>query len=128
MAVHRVAIALTSPQPLSVQTVAAPTTVFEVLAVLSNGRGSFVLLEILATLVMTVPSAAPAFTLKVNEKMAMALTGRVVIVQGPFPESGVVKPGPEFCTRDTKVVLAGVKSVSVTDCASSGPWLISSTL
>ena len=82
---------------------------------MSDGRGSFVLLEIVAVLVMTVPSAVPAFTVKVNEKIAIALTGRVAIVHGPFPEGGVVKAGPEFCASETNVVFAGVGSVSVTD-------------
>ena len=125
---HPLAVALVSPGQVSVQTFDAPTTVFEVLAELSNGRGSFVLLEIFAVLVMTVPSAVPAFTVKVNEKVANALTGRVDIVHGPFPEGGVVKAGPEVCARETKVVFAGVVSVSVTLCASSGPLLITSIL
>jgi len=127
-AVHPVAFALISPGQLSVQTFEAPTTVFEALAALSEGRGSFVLLEILATLVMTVPSGVPAFTLYVNEKTATALTGRVAIVQFTVPVPLQVNAGPESWASDTNVVFAGAESVSVTACASSGPWLIISTL
>jgi hypothetical protein len=129
-----VAFPLASPGQVSVQTFDAPTTVFEVLEVLSDGRGSFVVLTTFATLVMTVPSTVPAFTLKVTEKIAMALTGRVPIVQliapVPLPEDGSthVKIGPELCASDTKVVLAGIESVSVTVWASSGPWFIISIL
>jgi hypothetical protein len=106
-----------SPGQVSVQTVDAPATVAEVSAVLSAARASFVLLEIFATLVRTVPFAVPAFTWKVNEKIAIALAGKVVIVQVivPFPAGvGSVKLGPEVCAADTKVVLAGIESVSVT--------------
>ena len=129
-----VAASLTSPEHVSVQTFPAPTTVLEVLEVLSDGCSSSVLLDMLAALVMTVPSATPAFTLKVNEKTAMAPTASVFIVQLieplPLPLDGVVhvKAGPESCASDTKVVLAGTESVRVTDCASSGPRLITSTL
>jgi len=69
---------------------------------------------------MIVPSVVPAPTLKANEKTAVALAGRVAIVQVivpvPLPAAGVthVKAGPEFCASDTKVVLAGIESVSVT--------------
>jgi hypothetical protein len=113
-----------------VQTFDAATTVFEVLPVLSDGRGSFVVLEILATLVMTVPSAVPAVTLTVSEKIARALTGRVAIVQLTVPPDGgeQLNAGPELCASDTKVVLAGIVSVTVTLCASSGPWLVTSIL
>lgn len=105
-----------SPGQVSVQTVDAPAIVAEVLAVLFGNCASFVVLEILTTLVMTVPSAVPAVTLKVNEKIAIALTGRVSIeqVMAPPPRVGVVKAGPEVCAPDTKVVLAGTESVSVT--------------
>ena len=117
----------TSPGQVSVHAVAVPVTVASTLKVLFDVCGSpVVLLEIFAELVMNVPLAVPAVTLKVKEKIATASTGSVAIVQGPFPEGGVVKLGPEFCTKDTKVVLAGVESVSVTDSASSGPWLINS--
>jgi hypothetical protein len=98
-----------------VQTFDAPTTVFEVLAVLSDGRGSLVLLEIVATLVMTVPSGVPAFTLYVNEKIAMALTGRVPIVQFIVPVPLQLNERPESWASDTNVVFAGAESVKVTD-------------
>jgi hypothetical protein len=115
-----VAVTLTSPAQVRVQTFAAPTTVFEALEVLSEECSSFVLLETVATLVMTVPSATPAFTLNVNEKTATAPTARVFMVQLieplPLPADGVVhvNAGPELCASDTKVVLAGTESVRVT--------------
>jgi len=97
------AVALTSPGQVSVQTFAAPTTVFNMLAVLSDGCSSSVVLEILAELVMTVPSGVPAFTLKVNEKTATASTAKVFNVQVieplPLPPGGSVhvNVGPELC-------------------------------
>jgi hypothetical protein len=64
---------------------------------------------------MMVPSGVPPFTLKVNEKTAIALAGSVVIEQviGPVPPGGV-KAGPEFCAAVTKAVLAGIESERVT--------------
>jgi hypothetical protein len=84
------ALALKSPGQVSVQTVDAPATVTEVVAVLSAARASFVSLEIFATLVMTVPFAVPAFTFRANEKIAIALAGKVAIVQVnvPVPPTG----------------------------------------
>src|ERR1700730_4853711 len=119
---------------LSEHTVEVPTTVADVLAELSDGRGSLVVLEITAELVITVPFGALEFTLKASVKTATWLTARVAIVQvivpALLPTTGVthVNAGPEFCTSDTKVVFPGIASVSVTTCASSGPWLITSTV
>jgi hypothetical protein len=87
---------------LSVQTVDATVTVAEELAELSFGCSSFVVLETLAALVIVVPSDVPAFTLKANENIAVALAGNVAIVQVivpvALPAVGAthVNAGPEF--------------------------------
>ena len=115
---------------LIVQTLDAATTVDDVDAELLGWLGSPVVLEMVAIFLISVPSVAPGSTLKANVKIATALTGRVAIVQvivpAPLPAGGAthVNAGPEFCTSDTKVVLLGIESVSVTTWASSGPWLI----
>ena len=114
---------------MSVQALPAPTTVFEVSALLSDVRGSTVVLEIVATLVISVSSGVPDVTLNVNEKTENELTGRVLIVQVMVPpDSEQLNVGPESCASETKVVFAGAVSDSVTACASSGPLFVTSIL
>ena len=118
---------------LSVQEEVAPTTVVDVEAELSDACSSLVALETLALLVMIAPVAASPATVKASVKIAVEFAGRVAMVQVivPLPpELGVVHVNgePESCASERKVVPPGVALVTSTFCASSGPWLITSTL
>ena len=118
----------------TVQVLVAPTTVVEADAELSAWRSSVVVLETLAELVMDVPFETPLFTLKTSVNTAVALAGKVAIVQVkvPLPLPGVkvvqVKFGPDSCVSDTKVVSPGTEVITTTFSASSGPPLATSTL
>ena len=100
--------------------------------VLPEGFGSAVVLETFAVFVMIVPVAVPAAMCRVMENVAEP-TGNKPIVQliVPVPPTaGLLQEnaGPVVCVSETKVVLAGVLSVSETAEAADGPLLVSVTV
>src|SRR5438034_1202825 len=87
-------------------------------------------LETLAVLTMFEPLAALGLTCTTTVKVAEAPAARVAVVPliVPVPPTGGlvnVNVTPLFWVSDTKVVLAGMLSVSCTLCASEGPLLVS---
>ncbi|MFY9610376.1 MAG: hypothetical protein WAU45_17410 [Blastocatellia bacterium] len=100
---------------------------------LSSWNSSFVELETVAVLEMSVPTGVPGFTLKTNVKVALSFGARLGIVQvvePVSPTSGLPQTalGPEVCASEANVVLFGPDSVSTTLAAASGPRFIISML
>ena len=106
----------------------ADATVTFTVALLLEGFGSGVEVEVLAVLVMTVPEAVPAATVTINVRDVVAPEGRDAMVQlTAVPGAGQVHVVP-VCAREKKVVLAGIASVNVTLLVAAGPLLCTVTV
>src|SRR5262245_29182415 len=86
-------------------------------------------LDTVAVLTMFVPLGVLELTWTTTVKVAEAPAARVAVVpmMVPVPPAGGlvnVKVTPLFCVSDTKVVLAGMLSVSCTFWALEGPLLV----
>ena len=108
---------------------AAAVTVAEDVALLLGAVESVVADAIVAVLLIVAPTAVAGFTFKTSVKLALVLAGNDAIVQvivPAAPTAGLAQAndGPLFCVSDTKVVLTGSTSVSVTVCASLGPLFV----
>jgi hypothetical protein len=105
---------------------AAAMTLVVAVAELFPGTSSVVLLDMVAVLLIVVPSGVLAFTFTTMLKLALAFAAKVAMVQVTVPVApgaGLVqeKDGPAVCAIDTNVVFAGVASLSETFWASLGP-------
>src|SRR5438128_126398 len=103
---------------------AAVLTVVMAVALLFAGTGSTVVDVTLAVLEMVPVAAALTFTTSVNVADAPAANVAMFAVAVPVPPTaGVVSvnAGPEVCIMETKVVLAGMVSLSETVDATAGP-------
>jgi len=111
-----VIVHVAGPSPIAVVAVAV---VFVV-------TGSVVAEDTLAVFAMTVPLAVPAFTFttSVNVASAEATTVGLLQLTEPVPPTpGIEQVHPAAEEMETKVVLAGIVSVSTTVVAVSGPSL-----
>src|SRR5690242_3919224 len=101
-------------------------------AVLLAGVGSVVALPAVAELVMVVPFAVFELTLTtiVKTDEPPATSEGFVNISVPVPPTAVlsVRAQPAGVVVDTKVVLAGIASFSVTDWASLGPLFCTVTV
>jgi hypothetical protein len=104
-----------SPGQLIVHPGLVVTTGAAYVVVLLELNGSLVLLETVAVLAIKAPCVAPLLTLKTYWMLAVPPALSEPIVQ--------VVPLRLAQSEETKVVLAGTGTVSVTPCAASGPWL-----
>src|SRR5689334_7161173 len=101
-------------------------TVVVVVAESLPGVGSAVAVATVAESVITVPPgvAASTLTTRVNTSLAAAATlERQQVTEPVAPTAGVVQDQPAAETSDTKVVFAGIASLSVAVAAASGPEL-----
>jgi hypothetical protein len=108
---------------LAQSSAAVPTTVV-VVAVLLAELGSVVAEDTVAVFVITVPLAVPGltFTTSVNDAELNAASVAMVQVWVPVPPTGSGgQLHPAAAVTETKVVLAGITSLRVTDVAASGP-------
>src|SRR5436853_2243914 len=99
-------------------------TVVVVVPVLLPGVGSVVVLAAVALLLMTVPLAVLLLTLTTIVNTAVSPAATVAFEKTIGPAVFAAQPLPVVTIADTKVVLAGTASVTVTVCASLGPALL----
>src|SRR5207253_1693259 len=105
-------------------------TVVEAVPVLLPGVGSVVVVAAVAELLMVAPLAVLALTWTTIVKTAVSPAATVAFEKTTLPVPptagglGIVQLAPVVTTADTKVVLAGTASVTVTVCASLGPALV----
>src|SRR5438477_1367 len=104
-------------------------TVVMTASVLSLLLGSAVVLAAVAALVIVEPFAALEFTFTTTVKTAVSPLAIVALEKTtlPVPPTAgalVDQPLPVVTVADTKVVLVGTASVTVTLCASDGPLLV----
>src|SRR5437867_4243201 len=107
--------------------IAAATRVVA-LALLLEAFGSLVPLVALAVFVMVVPAAVARFTFttRVNVEEALTINDGLVAVTVPeAPTGGAVVAQPAGAVKETKVVFAGIASVSERPEESLGPLLVS---
>ena len=84
--------------------------------------GSAVTVVTLTVLVIVVPVGVVGSTWNTREKIAVEPAGIVAIyATSVLPGRPAPNAGPESCASETKIVLAGGKSVAPTSCASLGP-------
>src|SRR6185369_4048817 len=107
-------------------------TVTSAAAVSFSDVGSLALVTV-AMLLNVVPVGVPPGMFAVMVNVAVALSGSVAMVQltvPPLPPGGVVQMnvGPLSCERETKVIVPGSGSFSVTVCASFGPLFVTVTV
>src|SRR5436853_7462680 len=101
-------------------------TVVVAVAVLLPGVGSLVVEAAIALLLIVLPLAALGLTLTTIVNTAVSLLGidafeKTTLPVEPTVGAVVVQPDPVVTVADTKVVLAGTASVTVTVCAVPGP-------
>ena len=97
-------------------------------ALLFPGTGSVVVLVTVTVLLRTVPSAVVASTFTMSVNVTDIPAGSVAMLQLTVPvppTAGVlqVKAGPPFWASETKVVFAGIGSLTETLWAALGPAL-----
>src|SRR5215470_13173704 len=105
---------------------ACALTLVVAVAVLLPAFGSVVALAAVAVLVMVAPLPTLALTLSTMVKVAVVPAANVALEKTTLPvppTGGVVMVQPAGAVAETKVVLAGTASVTVTVCASLGPLL-----
>src|SRR5580698_1128956 len=106
----------------------ADATVTFTVALLLEGFGSGVEVEVLAVLVMTVPDAVPAVTVRISVNVVVAPGGSDAMVQlTAVPGAGQDHVVP-VCASEEKVVFAGIVSAKVTLLVAAGPLLCTVTL
>src|SRR5438128_2460243 len=97
-------------------------------SMLLPGVGSPVVLVTVAVLVIVAPLAVLELTLTTIVKVAVSALATVALVKVivPVPPAATesVRDQPAGVVTDTSVVLVGVGSLIVTDCASLGPLLV----
>src|SRR5258708_1429968 len=119
--------AVTVAGPVLVTARSAEETIVLMVEESFSGLGSWALVTE-AVLVKVVPAAVPPGMCPVSVKSALAPTAIEAMVQvtvPPEPTDGFeqLNAGPVFCTIDTKVILPGRVSVSLTVCAIDGALL-----
>src|SRR5258706_218595 len=123
------ATTVSGPVLVMARSAAAVTITVKALPLLLDGSVSAVAVLADAVLVIVFPNVpGAALTASVKEALAPADSGAIVPVIGPpAPTAGVahVNAGPEPCANDTNVVPGGIVSLKETDCAGSGPLLMS---
>src|SRR5437763_1834627 len=103
-------------------------TLVIVASVLSPGFGSAVVLAAVAVLVIVVPLTAVGSTFTTMVKTAVSPLATVALEKTTLPVAPTagaltLQPLPVVTVAESKVVLVGTASVTVTVCASLGPLL-----
>jgi hypothetical protein len=106
----------------------AEATVTFTVELLLEGFGSGVEVEVLAVLVMTVPEAVPAATVMIRVNVVVAPAGSDAMVQLTAVTGAGQTHAVPVCASETKVVLAGIVSVNVTELVAAGPLLCTVTV